>query len=105
MRNLKHFLEFDEINVQLEANRTEIYKYCIKINKRFVANRKLKNKKIKKISNDQIVDVFSKTNYDEKTDFLKTRSKNKKLISKYIDFFIFYEHKNSDILDYIRYDI
>ena len=108
-KNLKHFLEFDEINAQFETNRIEIRKFRKKIDKQFVVhnNRKIKRKeKIKKeFSNDQNVDVFSKINYDEKIDFFKIRSKNKKLIFKYIDFFIFYKHKNSNIFDYIRYDI
>ena len=65
----------------------------------------VKKKLKKKSSNDQNIDVFSKINYDEKTDFFETRSKNKKLTSKYIDFFIFHEHKNSNVFDYIRYNI
>ena len=69
-RNLKHFLEFDEINEQFEINRAEIRKFRKKIDKQFVAhnNRKVKRKEKtkKKFSNDQNVDAFSEINYDEK---------------------------------------
>ena len=95
--------------VELEISKAQTAKVNKLIDKRFIAIRNLKVKlkeKIKKeSSNHQDVDVFSKINYDEKTNLLKIRSKSKKLISKYTDSSIFYEHKNSEVLDYIRYDI
>ena len=46
-KNLKHFLKFDEVNAQLEANRAEIRKLRRKIDKQFVvhSNREVKRKK------------------------------------------------------------
>ena len=116
MKNLKHSLKFVEINktlnvnkVELEINKTQIAKVNKLVDKKFIAIRNLKIKfkeKIKKeFSNHQNDDVFSKINYNEKINFFKIRSKSKKLISQYTDFSIFYEHKNSKVFDYIRYDI
>ena len=109
-------MKLDEINETLEVNkvefeisRAETAKVVKKVNKRFVIIRDLKIKLENNLKNEffssQNIELFDEINYDKTIDLLKTRSRNKKMSLKYTDSSIFYEYKNLDTFDYIRYDI
>ena len=92
-KNRKHSLKLNEINETFEINKIEIIKTFNKFNKKFIVIRNLESKFKEKIKNEfsnfQNMNLSKNINYDETIDFLKTRSRNKKMSSKYIDSFIF----------------
>ena len=104
-----HNKEKYEINETLRVVRIEVSIAHVACNEIVKAQRvledKKKQRKKKKIAASSDSEDFSNFSIDEELDSKNSRSKFKRLSFKHIDSSIFFEHKNLNTLEYIRYDI
>ena len=104
-----HNKEKYEINETLRVVKIEVFIAHVACNEIVKVQRvledKKKQRKKKKIVASSNSEDFSDFNIDEEFDFKNSRSKFKRHSFKHFDLFIFFEHKNSNTLEYIRYDI